>query len=473
MEVVIVDPPSNRPGIVNSATEPYLGGEVVAGQPLQGNFFPTPTINPPQTDIDNQGPLDFPVAAIPLQPTPVPQGTSSNFQPSSPTVFSSTLAGQLKPSSSPKPALPAQIPTGVSLSAGKIAAITVGLVSLTILISLLCWYLRRRFRDQKAQRRRQTESFCQNPIIHTLLISNQHSSSNDLRREPNHAFLSLPAPHLKNSISRPILRHSPSILINDFDRRIIPPINMETRRAMDHTVSFGTGTSNSSTIFSPVEGLRNPPDGTMKESWIRSSLNLPKYTATKAEHKKVQVDTAASISSRGFTYFPRSGDLEKISWKQTPSINQSSAENATHFPNQTPHLPPRFSPPKVPGPILSRPRPLGAQKTKSRARNTTRSTFIECGSTVASTFYNTYYAPKSAKRFQANELCNGFVQKNPEKMETKKSEIKQSTQFREQRLTRLSDLSTDVPDPYAHSVRPPVTPPVPNLENVVLHGQPT
>ncbi|KAI9630352.1 hypothetical protein KEM48_014078 [Puccinia striiformis f. sp. tritici PST-130] len=211
-------------GIGNPSTAQTLGGEVVGGVPLLGGFYPTPTpLSPipmsmdPTSSRTNAGARreshltlshvcseligvhifyssnrtqhsNFTSFAITSSPWYTQYSNPSNKQISPPTfspAFPPEITNAPIAPMTPMPSLSPgesslnfpQTPDRFKLPPAIIAGIALGSV-LIVFISLLgCWLIQRRRRATLAKRRTQRDSFLHNPIISSLLVPNQSSSS--------------------------------------------------------------------------------------------------------------------------------------------------------------------------------------------------------------------------------------------------------------------------------------------------------
>ncbi|KAI7951229.1 hypothetical protein MJO28_006913 [Puccinia striiformis f. sp. tritici] len=188
-------------GIGNPSTAQTLGGEVVGGVPLLGGFYPTPTpLSPipmsmdPTSSRTNAGarPTAPSTPTSPPSRSPVPLGTPSTqiprttnlpptFSPAFPPEITNAPIAPMTPMPSLSPGESSlnfpQTPDRFKLPPAIIAGIALGSV-LIVFISLLgCWLIQRRRRATLAKRRTQRDSFLHNPIISSLLVPNQSSSS--------------------------------------------------------------------------------------------------------------------------------------------------------------------------------------------------------------------------------------------------------------------------------------------------------
>lgn len=189
-------------GIANPSTASTLGGEVVGGVPLLGGFYPTPTplaANPisvdPSSSRTTLGARPTPPSTVQPPPSrsPVSLGTPSTqiprttnipapFSPTPPPVVTNAPYTPIIATQPDSPLesnfnLPNNSPDRIQIPAGAIVGIALGALLLVFTILLGCWHIQRRRRATLAKRRTQRESFLHNPILSTLMVPKQSSSS--------------------------------------------------------------------------------------------------------------------------------------------------------------------------------------------------------------------------------------------------------------------------------------------------------
>ncbi|MBW0517677.1 hypothetical protein O181_057392 [Austropuccinia psidii MF-1] len=506
-------------GVADPSTASALGGQVVGGLPLRGGFYSTPTSVASQTDATNptpsinsllaqpttQGAPIISTTAIPLESTQVDRtpNISTNLPISSavPSPMSNgSTNGSTNPMSYSDTIVPQNTISGIPV--GALAGIISGVVLLVLLVPLLYWYAHRRRRTYKAKEKSRKDSFVLNPIVNSLLVSNQSSASFPFRgtpyrgeegdmyypkppsmrsnpqaypkrtfRPPQSAQLSAPTEYLSNNsyASKTNLLGSS----DHFQRETLvitnPPSSENFSDQSDLNASSRTGStsfsslhSTTSILFPQVAVFRNVPKSktgiavqNAQADRIKSHIVTPVYDAAEFEMEKNR-DTTPTTSSSGYSsfYLPRFGDAEKTIIKHSTLLNQDLKPAETGIFNAPPRVPSMIFSPQAPGAILSRYHyqddPIESDKTPNQ--KTTQDQHTQPPTTAAS---NNRYIPSKTKKRNPNANVLSVLNNSSRQKSLRKSESP-PTHTGGNRATATTINSIDVPDPYAYGPVPAV-----------------